>query len=74
MIRFGHALLHCISPVVALSCPERVRRNVRSRRRKQTYEPSAGPRILTLERHGGSELLLHKTDQRPYSARHNFLI
>jgi hypothetical protein len=28
----------------------------------------------TLKRHCGSELLLRKTDQRPYSARHNFLI
>jgi predicted transposase YbfD/YdcC len=41
-------LLHCICRLVALSCPERVRRNVRSRRRKQTYEPSAGLRFLTL--------------------------
>jgi hypothetical protein len=41
---------------------------------QQTYEPSAGLRFLTLETHGGSELLLRKTDQRPYSARHNFLI
>ena len=32
------------------SCPERVRRNVRSRRRKQTYEPSAGLRFLTRSR------------------------
>jgi hypothetical protein len=29
---------------------------------------------MTFKRHGGSELLLRKTDQRPYSARHDFLI
>jgi hypothetical protein len=42
--------------------------------RKPTLGRWTAIRVLTLKRHGGSELLLRKTDQRPYSARHDFLI